>query len=1055
MGNLSRRIFLDRYALKDNSKELFIGDTAIVVVKDDPKWPITSVGKISSICPGIGAEVVVTLDEPTWDGTALVTSLVVKREGLSIPIELEPRDTWLRVAHGLAAVEDGAVREALEAEFFSVLEDWKLVPGGRILATAGTSQLLTMFNCYVIPSPKDSRGGIVETLGRMVEIMSHGGGVGINVSSLRPSKARIVGVNGRSSGAVSWGALYSFATGLISQGGSRRGALLLALNDWHPDLLEFINAKKQAGFIENANMSVAVSDAFMTAARNRESWILKFPDTTHPMYDSVWEGDIHSWEGAGYPVVEHGTIDAYEVLRVLTDAAWASAEPGILWLDRSNKMHNGRYFQQIISTNPSLRRGTRVLTNLGIVPIEELEGKQFLVPTLENVAAPATCILSGRDKPLYKIVLNNGAEYYATKEHKWPVLRESAKYVKIMTDELQPGDYLPLTAIDNLNYGTVGDYEDGFLLGYLYGDGNVTSRVENGREYNQYGFTFGGRKVELGLMDRILTKLKLITGVAYTPTERVRDGVAPWYEVHASNPALNEYMRNLGVSRKSNGFPTIVFKDGSEELRKGFVDGMFSTDGCVTDKRVIFTSSSTKLIHDMSDLLGFYGIRHSLRRGNTALNGKTFTRYDITLGGHALRRFEAVFKLSHTDKHEKLQTYVAINIRKHVISTHSTIVSVELTDLKEDVWDLQIEDNSHTFRLAHCVTGNCGEIPLAANGVCCLAHLNLAKVFDATTGKVDWKLLQRIIITGYRALDNVIDVTPYFDAAVEEEAKSTRRIGMGTMGLAELLIHLTLPYRATPKTLAFIDRLYGFITCTLYEASSNMAVVKGSFPAFDADKFLESGFAKTLPERIRNLIRKQGLRNVCLTTQAPTGSTGSCAGTSTGIEPFFAVRGIERKSRLGTDSQDNNVVEKWILDNPGKKLPNYFVGAMDITAEDHIRIQAVIQRWTDSSISKTVNVPSTTTKDEIFDLHLLAYDLGCKGVTIYRDGSRDSQPLTVNAEAKVYIEDDETVAAEEVDGPQVIFMHGARRCPACGNISMFDADGCEHCEVCGAGACSR
>ena len=140
MGNLSRlsrRIFLDRYALKDNSKELFIGDTAIVVVKDDPKWPITSVGKISSI---LGAEVVVELDEPTWNGTELVSSVVVKREGLSIPIELEPRDTWLRVARGLAAVEDSVVRAALEAEFYSVLEGFQFVPGGRILATAGTSQ---------------------------------------------------------------------------------------------------------------------------------------------------------------------------------------------------------------------------------------------------------------------------------------------------------------------------------------------------------------------------------------------------------------------------------------------------------------------------------------------------------------------------------------------------------------------------------------------------------------------------------------------------------------------------------------------------------------------------------------------------------------------------------------------------------------------------------------------------------------------------------------------------------------------------------------------------
>ena len=134
-----------------------------------------------------------------------------------------------RVATALGESENDDIRSEWVDNFKWLLDDWRFVPAGRILTGAGTDQNLTFYNCYVIPSPSDSRGGIMETFGQMTEIMSRGGGVGINLSSLRPHHAYVKGVNGRSSGAVSWGALYSYVTGLIEQGGSRRGALLKIL----------------------------------------------------------------------------------------------------------------------------------------------------------------------------------------------------------------------------------------------------------------------------------------------------------------------------------------------------------------------------------------------------------------------------------------------------------------------------------------------------------------------------------------------------------------------------------------------------------------------------------------------------------------------------------------------------------------------------------------------------------------------------------------------------------------------------------------------------------
>ena len=134
------------------------------------------------------------------------------------------------------------------------------------------------------------------------------------------------GVNGRSSGAVSWGALYSFVTGLIEQGGSRRGALMLILNDWHPDIFNFINSKREAGKITNANISVAVSDKLMEAVKADADWELAFPDSRDPQYDAQWDGDLQKWIDSGRKVVAYRAVKARELWQAIIESAWASAE---------------------------------------------------------------------------------------------------------------------------------------------------------------------------------------------------------------------------------------------------------------------------------------------------------------------------------------------------------------------------------------------------------------------------------------------------------------------------------------------------------------------------------------------------------------------------------------------------------------------------------------------------------------------------------------------------------------------------------------------------------
>ncbi len=628
LSELGEKIFLDRYAFKDGAKEtLAVGDIVVVLVS-----PTTSQREIGMVQELHDDQAVVILR----DGTTMELPIA----HIDKPLETTVEEMMDRVAKGASAVEKDEKRAEVQKDFRWLLDSWKFVPGGRILTACGTNQHLTYYNCYVVPSPSDSRDGIIETLSHMAEIMSRGGGVGINLSSLRPRHSYVKGVNGRSSGSVSWGGLYSFVTGLIEQGGSRRGALMLILNVWHPDILEFIEAKRTAGKIVNANISVNISQDFMEAVNKDDDWELVFPDTNDPLYNEQnWQGDLKAWKQLGGKVIVHKIVKARQVWDMIIKSAWASAEPGIWFGDRCASESNSWYYPEgrLICTNP------------------------------------------------------------------------------------------------------------------------------------------------------------------------------------------------------------------------------------------------------------------------------------------------------------------------------------------------------------------CGEQPLPAWGVCNLGHVNLSRMYKGSD--MDWDTLGRTVRLAVRFLDNIIDTTPYFFEMNKKQQQLERRIGLGTIGLAELLIRLGIRYGSSDCE-NFIDKLYQFIAVNAYEASVALAQEKGSFPNLDADKLLQSDFSKRLPQELRDKIAANGLRNVTMLTQAPTGTVGTMVGTSTGIEPFYFWT-YTRKSRLGLHEEKVSVLAEYQEKHPGEPLPDYFVSAMELTPEEHVRCQAAIQKWVDSAISKTCNVPSTYTVEQTRELYELMYRLGCKGGTIYRDKSRDEQVLSV------------------------------------------------------------
>tara|TARA_Y100000996_G_scaffold342105_2_gene279518 strand:+ start:20200 stop:22095 length:1896 start_codon:yes stop_codon:yes gene_type:complete len=294
-------------------------------------------------------------------------------------------------------------------------------------------------------------------------------------------------------------------------------------------------------------------------------------------------------------------------------------------------------------------------------------------------------------------------------------------------------------------------------------------------------------------------------------------------------------------------------------------------------------------------------------------------------------------------------------------------------------------------------TNPCGEIWLEEYGCCDLGAINLVNHIDSETNDIDWDSLADTVTLGVRFLDNVLDVNVYPLKKIEQNCQEVRRVGLGIMGLGHALIKLGLKYN-NAEGRKMVDKIFNFIKKRSYEASTYLAAEKGPFPAFDSEKFLESGFCKTLTKGTRAKIREYGIRNCAILTIAPTGTTSIMAATSSGIEPVFSA-GYKRRYYASEDDSNERVIKEEIVIDPLFKdlyEQNYdlsaFVSAHEIDVEDHLRMQSVVQKHIDNAVSKTINLPNDYPVGKYGSL-LLKYGPKLKGTTVYRSGSRGNEPL--------------------------------------------------------------
>jgi len=291
-------------------------------------------------------------------------------------------------------------------------------------------------------------------------------------------------------------------------------------------------------------------------------------------------------------------------------------------------------------------------------------------------------------------------------------------------------------------------------------------------------------------------------------------------------------------------------------------------------------------------------------------------------------------------------------------------------------------------------TNPCGEEVLPAYGNCCLGHVNLANMVGED-GDVDWKRLAKTVKLGVRFLDDVLTINHFPIAECREAGFRSRRVGLGVTGLHYFLIKLGYKY-GSESCLEFLERLFATIRNEAYKASCTLAKEKGSFEAYDWSKLKQEKFFKTLPSRIRAEIRQHGLRNAVLLTVAPTGTISMVLGVSTGIEPIFSPV-YKRRWRTASEGVWN---ETYVVDSLFKDMYlkgeniDHVVGAYDVLPEEHIKVQAVIQSYIDSALSKTCNLPeSYEVTDETIST-LTEYAPEIKGFTFYKAGSRGNEPLS-------------------------------------------------------------
>lgn len=844
----------------------------------------------------------------------------------------------------------------------------------------------------------------------------------------------------------------------------RRGANMGILESWHSDILKFIHAKEKEGVLENFNISVMIDPLFWKYYEENKPYPLLNPRILRK-YNLPFPGDPNFDSNKIPKEAITSYIDPKQLLSEIAYVAWEKADPGCLFMNNINRRNVQYKFRgPIRATNPCVVGDTRVLTPFGYIKIEDLfnlakihskdilysldiskGGERFayltniVVPIEESIAyvntkGKSTSYSNLQIKPgyvwkvgykkVYKVIFDEGLEIEATGDHKF-ITKDGWKKVL----DLKPGDKVKIARIDIDNIENYGlkeykgiklDYNLGFILGWIVGDGYVQEDAIN-LHFNE--------KTEKYVVEEIGNYLEKTFG--YKPNIYVRNGEM-WLRIKKKD--LVNIFKEI---YKGEILPEIVYY-ANPEFVKGFISGLFSANGYIdNDGAIRLTSSRLELLKEIQKLLLLFGILSKIYERSYEKEFKYITKegeiktyktkgyYELIIKGYSRKIFADKIKLI-KHKQEKLEK---INIIKED-EPYFKVKSVEYVGEKI-VYDMTVPED-HMYITNGLISHNCGEQPLYPYESCNLGSINLYAMIDFKNGKAEfnWERYIETIKWAYRFLDNVIDVNKYPIPEIEEASKAVRRVGLGYMGLADAMFALGIPY-SSEEGFRFIMKVSEYLTYYAMLESVERAKTRGVFPKYyqtsypDGELPVEGYYHRELWTLDWNylveLIKRYGIRNVEVTSIAPTGSISMLVDVSSGIEPQYALVyekrvtagvyyyvDIELERQLRERGLYKEEILKKISENGGSLLgipeipddiKRVFLTALDIPWWDHVRAQAVAQLWITTSISKTINMPSWVTPEDVLSAYLFAYKAGCKGITIYREGSKSAQVYYAPAEA--------------------------------------------------------
>ncbi|EHR79716.1 response regulator SirA [Thermococcus litoralis DSM 5473] len=935
--------------------------------------------------------------------------------------------------------------EEVVEEFFNLMVSQIFMPNTPALINSGRP-LGMLSACFVVPI-EDDMESIMKAAHDVAIIQKMGGGTGLNFSKLRPEGDLVGTTTGAASGPVSFMHLIDAVSDVIKQGGVRRGANMGILEVWHPDIEKFIHAKEQnvgTNVLSNFNISVGLWADFWEALKEGKRYPLINPRT-------------------GKKVKEIDPKSLFEELAYMAWAKADPGVVFFDIINRRNVLEPAKG-EKIRATNPCVVGDTRVLTPEGYLKIEELfriakERNEEKVVAVEGIAEegeefayPITILLPNEEEKEVIYETAHGkqlavADPIETKAYVWKVGRKKVARVKtkegyeitatldhkIMTkdgwkavEELKEGDLIALPRFEiEDDFGSESIGEDlAFALGWFIGDGYINTNDK------RVWFYFNAEKEEemAHKISEILKKHFNSKAEPHKYGSEIKLGVR--------GEAYRFFEKIVKTNEKR--VPEIVYRLKPNEIR-AFLRGLFTADGYVdNDSAIRLTSRDRELLRDVQDLLLLFGILSKIYerpyKGTFEYTTKDGEKkiyeaqgyYELVIANYSRKLFAEKIGFE-GEKQEKIR----LNKTK-IDEPYARVDSVEFIG-EEIVYDLTVPE-IHSYVSNGFMSHNCGEEPLYDYESCNLASINLAKfVKYDEEGKpyFDWDEYAQVIMKVAKYLDNAIDVNKFPLPEIDYNTKLTRRIGVGMMGLADALFKLGIPYNSK-EGYDFMRKATEYLTFYAYKYSIEAAKKRGTFPLYEKTKYPEGelpieGYYHreiwNLPwDELVEEIKRYGVRNAMVTTCPPTGSVSMIADTSSGIEPIFAL--VYKKSvtvgefyyvdpvfeaELKKRGLYNDEILQKISDNYGsvqgleeipEDMQRVFVTAMDIHWLDHLLAQASIQLWLTDSASKTINMPNDATVEDVKAAYLLAHALGCKGVTVYRDGSLSVQVYSVEGEKK-------------------------------------------------------